>query len=96
MEELEKAAPRQNELHGDEGLLADTNFRNIVIYYMDELLRIEAGDLATEHLKDRQRRALVKSGVLRRVYGRGGCRLRLSNEAKRVLREFEENPLRMS
>jgi hypothetical protein len=94
MEELEKFT-QQGEWRGDEVSLADANFRNTVIYYMEELLRIEAGDLATEHLKDRQRRALVKSGVLRRVYGRGGCRLRLSNEAKRLLREYEEDPRRM-
>jgi len=93
MEELEKV-PQQGEWRGDDGSLADANFRNIVIYYMEELLRIEAGDLATEHLKDRQRRALVKSGVLWRVYGRGGCRLRLSNEAKRLLREYEDDPRR--
>ena len=67
MEELEKAAPRRGEWHGDEGSLVDTNFRNTVIYYMDELLRIEAGELATEHLKDRQRKALVKSGGLWRL-----------------------------
>jgi hypothetical protein len=72
--------------------LADTNFRNTVIYYREELLRIDDGELATEHLKDRQRRALVKAGVLRRIYGSGGCRLKLSNEARRLLGKLGELP----
>ena len=90
---LEKLSP---ETVVEELSLADMNFRNTVIYYREELLRIDEGELATEHLKDRQRRALVKEGVLRRVYGRGGCRLMLSNEARRLLVELGELPRRLS
>jgi hypothetical protein len=86
---LEKMSP---DTGVEEFSLADTNFRNTVIYYREELLRIDEGELATEQLKDRQRRALVKAGVLRRVYGRGGCRLKLSNEARRLLGELGELP----
>jgi hypothetical protein len=86
---LEKMSP---DTGVEEISLADTNFRNTVIYYREELLRIEEGELATEQLKDRQRRALVKAGILRRVYGRGGCRLKLSNEARRLLGELGELP----
>lgn len=87
---LEKTASAQEEQPRDESPLADVNFYNTVTYYIEELRRIDAGDLATEHLKDRQRKALVKAGILRRVYGRGGCRLKLSLEAKKVLRELDE------
>lgn len=90
---LEKMSP---DTGVEELSLADTNFRNTVIYYREELLRIDEGELATEHLKDRQRKALVKGGVLRRVYGRGGCRLKLSNEASRLLGELGELPRRLS
>jgi hypothetical protein len=90
---LEKMSP---DTGVEEFSLADMNFRNTVIYYREELLRIDEGELATEQLKDRQRRALVKAGVLRRVYGRGGCRLKLSTEARRLLRELGELPRRLS
>ena len=92
---LEDAATEQEERPRDEGTLTDVNFRNTVTYYREELLRIDAGELATDHLKDRQRKALVKAGILVRVYGRGGCRLRLSGEAERVLRELDDDPSRM-
>lgn len=89
-------AHEQEEQPRDERSLADVNFRNTVIYYREELRRIDAGELATEHLKDRQRKALVKAGILKRVYGRGGCRLRLSNETRRLLGELDDGPHRMS
>lgn len=84
---FEKLDSEQEERPREERSLADVNFRNTVIYYLEELRRIDAGELATEHLKDRQRKALVKAGILKRVYGRGGCRLRLSNEARRLMGE---------
>jgi hypothetical protein len=93
---FENVASEQEERPGDERPLADVNFRNTVIYYRDELRRIDAGELATQHLKDRQRKALVKAGILKRVYGRGGCRLRLSNEARRLLGELDDGARQMS
>jgi len=92
----ENVAHEQEESPREEKPLADVNFRNTVIYYREELRRIDAGELATEHLKDRQRKALVKAGVLKRVYGRGGCRLRLSSEARRLLGELDDDPRRMA
>jgi len=50
---------------------------------------VDKGEKATTHFTDGQRKALVKAGVLVRVYGRGGCRLHLSNRARRVLDEVE-------
>ena len=93
---LEKAATRRDEQPHDETTLSDLNFYNTVAYYREELRRIDEGDLATDHLKDRQRRALVKAGILRRVYGRGGCRLKLSIEAKKILRDLDKAPPRMA
>jgi len=93
---FENVASEQEEQPRDERSLADVNFRNTVIYYREELRRIDARELATEHLKDRQRKALVKAGILKRVYGRGGCRLRLSNEARRLLGELDDGARRMS
>jgi hypothetical protein len=89
-------AHEQEEQPRDERSLADVNFRNTVIYYREELRRIDAGELATDHLKDRLRKALVKAGILKRVYGRGGCRLKLSSEARRLLGELDDGPHRMS
>jgi len=93
---FEEMTSEQEEQPRDERSLADVNFHNTVTYYREELRRIDAGELATEHLKDRQRKALVKAGILKRVYGRGGCRLRLSNEARRLLGELDDGPRRMS
>ncbi|MBN2335999.1 hypothetical protein JXL21_10615 [Candidatus Bathyarchaeota archaeon] len=70
----------------------EQSFLNTVQFYHRELMLIDKGEKATSHLKDRQRKALVKAGVLNRVYGRGGCRLRLSVKAKRVLRDLGHVP----
>jgi hypothetical protein len=68
---------------------AEQSFVNAVIYYRRELMLVDEGEKATTHFTDRQRKALVKAGVLVRVYGKGGCRLHLSNKARRVLEETE-------
>ncbi|MCW4049016.1 MAG: hypothetical protein NWE89_04690 [Candidatus Bathyarchaeota archaeon] len=67
----------------------EQSFRNIVEFYKDELMKIEEGEKATQYFNDRQRKTLVKSGILNRVYGRGGCRLRLSRKAKKVLSQLD-------
>ncbi len=68
---------------------AEQSFVNAVIYYRRELMLVDEGEKATTHFTDRQRKALVKAGVLVRIYGKGGCRLHLSNKARRVLEEVE-------
>jgi hypothetical protein len=67
----------------------EQSFVNAVIYYRRELILVDEGEKATIHFTDRQRKALVKAGVLVRVYGKGGCRLHLSKKARRVLEETE-------
>jgi hypothetical protein len=67
----------------------EQSFVNTVIYYRRELMLVDEGEKATTHFTDRQRKALVKAGVLVRVYGKGGCRLHLSKKARRVLEETE-------
>lgn len=67
----------------------EQSFVNAIIYYRRELTLVDKGEKATIHFTDRQRKALVKAGILVRVYGRGGCRLHLSSEARRVLDEVE-------
>jgi len=67
----------------------EQSFVNAIIYYRRELMLVDNGEKATIHFTDRQRKALVKAGILVRVYGRGGCRLHLSSKARRVLEEFE-------
>jgi len=67
----------------------EQSFVNAIIYYRRELMLVDNGEKATTHFTDRQRKALVKAGILVRVYGRGGCRLHLSNKARRVLEEAE-------
>jgi hypothetical protein len=59
--------------------------RNAIDFYREELLKIENGDKATDHFNERQRKSLVKQGILVRVYGHGGCKLRLTEEAKRII-----------
>jgi len=59
--------------------------RNAIDFYREELLKIENGDRATDHFNGRQRKSLVKQGILVRVYGHGGCKLRLTEEAKRII-----------
>ena len=61
------------------------SMRNTIEFYQEELLKIEDGEKATEHFNERQRKSLVKQGILERTYGHGGCRLRLTHKAKRIL-----------
>jgi len=67
----------------------EQSFVNAIIYYRRELTLVDKGEKATIHFTDRQRKALVKAGILVRVYGKGGCRLHLSSEARQVLEEVE-------
>ena len=64
------------------------SMRNTIEFYQEELLKIEGGEKATDYFNDRQRKSLVKQGILVRVYGYGGCKLRLSDETK----GFLDNP----
>lgn len=61
------------------------SMRNTVEFYQEELLKIEDGEKATDHFNERQRKSLVKQGILVRTYGHGGCKLRLTDQAKRLL-----------
>lgn len=63
----------------------DISKRNAIDFYREELLKIENGERATDHFNERQRKSLVKQGILVRVYGHGGCKLRLTEEAKRIM-----------
>ncbi len=72
---------------------AEQSFINTVIYYRRELLLVDEGEKATTHFTDRQRKALVKAGILLRVYRKGGCRLHLSSKARRVLEKKESSLL---
>jgi hypothetical protein len=63
----------------------DISKRNAIEFYREELLKIENGERATDHFNERQRKSMVKQGILVRVYGHGGCRLRLTEEAKRIM-----------
>jgi len=63
----------------------DVSKRNTIDFYREELLKIEKGERATDHFNERQRKSLVKQGILVRVYGHGGCKLRLTEEAKRIM-----------
>ena len=63
----------------------DVSKRNAIDFYREELLKIENGEKATEHFNERQRKSLVKQGILVRVYGHGGCKLRLTEDAKRIM-----------
>ncbi len=63
----------------------DVSKRNTIDFYREELLKIEKGERATDHFNERQRKSLVKQGILVRVYGHGGCKLRLTEETKRIM-----------
>jgi hypothetical protein len=63
----------------------DVSKRNAIYFYREELLKIEKGERATDHFNERQRKSLVKQGILVRVYGHGGCKLRLTEETKRIM-----------
>jgi hypothetical protein len=64
---------------------------NAIGFYQEELLKIEGGEKATDHLNERQRKSLVKQGILERKYGHGGCRLRLTSKAKRIMERSESD-----
>ncbi len=59
--------------------------RNTIDFYREELLKIEKGEKAIDHFNERQRKSLVKQGILVRTYGHGGCKLRLTEETKRIM-----------
>jgi len=63
----------------------DVSKRNAIDFYREELLKIEKGGRATDYFNERQRKSLVKQGILVRVYGHGGCKLRLTEETKRIM-----------
>jgi hypothetical protein len=63
----------------------DISRRNAIDFYREELLKIENGERATDHFNERQRKSMVKQGILVRIYGHGGCKLRLTEEAKRIM-----------
>ena len=46
------------------------------------------GEKATEYFNERQRKALVKQGVLIRSYGHGGCRLQLTMTTKQIIQNL--------
>ena len=61
------------------------SMRNTIEFYKEELLAIEEGEKATDHFNERQRKSLVKQGILERTYGHGGCRLKMTKKAKSIL-----------
>lgn len=67
------------------------SMRNTIEFYQEELLKIEDGEKATDHFNERQRKSLVKQGILMRTYGHGGCKLKLTDEAKRFLEKPGDN-----
>lgn len=87
----EKMQSTQNDLNEIEetskmeDYLVEQSFKNIVGFYKEELLQVDEGKKATKLFNDRQRKSLVKAGILLRVYGKGGCRLKLSEQAKEII-----------
>ena len=65
------------------------SLRNTITFYQEELLKIEDGEKATDHFNERQRKSLVKQGILERKYGHGGCRLKLTSKAKQIIERSE-------
>jgi hypothetical protein len=65
--------------------LEDRSITNVVHFYREELLKIDQGEKATDHFNERQRKSLVKQGVLSRSYGQGGCRLELTNKTRQII-----------
>ena len=61
------------------------SLRNTIEFYKEELLKIEDGEKATIHFNERQRKSLAKQGILERKYGHGGCKLRLTDKAKKII-----------
>lgn len=76
---------------GEEGVkidgvsLAERNYRNMIHFFREELRRIHQGEKASRYLNDYQRRKLTDLGILERNYGYGGCRLLVSEKARRLL-----------
>ena len=64
---------------------------NIILFYIEELLKVDKGEKATEYFNERQRKTLVKQGVLARSYGRGGCRLHLTSKTKQIIQNIVTN-----
>jgi hypothetical protein len=67
------------------------SLRNAIGFYKEELLAIEGGEKATDHFNERQRKSMVKQGILERKYGHGGCRLKLTAEAKSIMNQTEND-----
>lgn len=65
--------------------LEKQNITNIVLFYREELLKIDQGEKATDHFNERQRKSLVKQGILSRIYGQGGCRLELTKQTRQIM-----------
>lgn len=61
---------------------------NVIYFYLEELLKIDTGEKATDYFNERQRKSLVKQGVLSRSYGQGGCRLQLTNKTKQIIQNM--------
>jgi hypothetical protein len=66
---------------------------NAILFYKEELLKIDKGERATDHFNERQRKSLVKQGILRRSYGHGGCRLKLTNQTKQIMQNIVTNKI---
>ncbi len=64
---------------------------NLILFYKEELLKIDKGEKATDHFNERQRRSLVKQGILTRCYGQGGCRLKLTDQTKQIIQSIVAN-----
>jgi hypothetical protein len=63
----------------------EQSFRNLVMFYRQELIYIDRGRKASDFFSDPQRQKLVKQGILERFYVHRGCRLRLTDKAKTTL-----------
>ena len=64
---------------------------NIILFYIEELLKVDKGEKATDYFNERQRKTLVKQGVLTRSYGHGGCRLHLTSKTKQIIQNIVTN-----
>jgi hypothetical protein len=66
----------------------EQSFRNLVMFYHQELLYIDKGGKASDFFSDPQRKKLIKQGVLERTYVHRGCRLKLTNKTKNILNAY--------
>ena len=66
----------------------EQSFRNLVIFYHQELIYIDKGHKASKYFSDSQRKKLVKQGVLEPMYVHRGRRLRLTNKTKMILNSY--------